>query len=253
MKKHGLLIFIFICLGLSFGLVFADEINQNIETVIIDDFDNATTLKGANRQWFWYVRGSKFIIEDSLEWKLVRGYPDTLYSKKQAEGKDLHILGIKASFDRKGYNYLEVIPVTKDKNGKIVAKPIELPGMVKSIDLWVWGANFNYYIEVFLLDSRGINHRLFLGDLNFEGWKNLSVNIPSYIPQSRRYIPKREALYLTKIVIWTRPNERVNDFYVYFDNLKVNTDTFISKFDGDELADPEELEKLWNEGKAIQP
>jgi hypothetical protein len=45
----------------------------------------------------------------------------------------------------------------------------------------------------------------------------------------------------------------VNNFSAYFDQLKVNTDTFIVKFDGDELADPEEANRIWTEGKAIQP
>lgn len=253
MKKQLLLLLLFISAGAVIGIVGADEINENIETVVVDDFDSATTLKGSQRAWFWYLRGSKFAVEESLDCKLIEGYPDTLFTKKQAEGKDLHVLGIKGSFNRKGYNYFEVIPVTKDESGKIVSRPIELPGLVKTIDLWVWGSNFDYYIEIFLLDSRGVNHRLKLGELTFEGWKNLSVKVPSYIPQSRRYIPKHEALYLTKIVIWTRPNERVNDFFVYFDHLKVNTDSFISKFDGDEMAEITEVERMWSEGLAIQP
>jgi len=253
MKKQLLIILILLSAFFVFGLLFADAYVENIETKVVDDFDSAETLNGQPRQWFWYVRGSKFIDQKELEWKLVPGYPDTLFSKRQAEGKDLHILGIKGSFNRKGYNYLEVIPVSKNEKGEIDSHPIELPGKVKTIDLWVWGSNFNYYIEVFLLDSRGINHRLMLGDLTFEGWKNLSVQVPTYIPQSRRYIPKHEALYLTKLVIWTRPNERVRDFYVYFDHLKVNTDTFITKFDGDELGDLQEVNRLWEEGTSIQP
>jgi hypothetical protein len=255
MKKQIFLYCLFFCLFTIFGarIGTADEKVQNMETVIIDDFDNDTTLKGKPREWFWYVRGSKFVVEESLNWKLVPAYPDTLFSKKQVEGKDLRVLGIQGSFDRKGYNSYEVIPVTKDDKGKIIPRSIELPGKVKAIDLWVWGSNFNYYIEVYLLDSRGVNHRLFLGDLTFEGWKNLSVSVPESIPQSRRYIPKHEALYLTKLVIWTRPDERVNDFYVYFDHLKVNTDTFISKFDGDEMADIDEVNRMWKDGKSIQP
>ncbi len=241
----------FLCSGaLS---VFADEITSNIETTIIDDFDNPTTLNGKDREWFWYLRGSKFAIEESLDCKLVASYPDTLFTKKQAEGKDLHVLGITGSFDRKGYNYYEVIPVKKGDDGKIQAYPIALPGIVKQIGIWVWSASFNYYVEFFLLDENGVNHRLFLNDMKFEGWKSLSVNVPTSIPQSRRSIIKNESLKLTKIVIWTRPEERVNNFYAYFDQLKVNTDTFITKFDGDELADPEEVNRVWTDGKEIQP
>ncbi|MBN2353961.1 MAG: flagellar filament outer layer protein FlaA [Spirochaetales bacterium] len=250
-RRIPLLVFMCVFLSLCAAAAVADEVATNIETKIIDDFDSSTTLNDKPRAWSWFVRGSKFIDPAVLDWKLVEGYPDTLYTRKQAEGKDLHILGIKGSFLRKGYNYYEVIPVTKDDKGNWIPRPIELPGIVKSIDLWVWGSGFNYNIEVCVVDSRGVNHNLQMGSILFEGWKSLSVNVPSYIPQSRRYIPKREALYLTKIVIWTSADERVNDFYVYFDQLKVNTDTFISKFDGDELADPEEINKLWTGGESF--
>jgi hypothetical protein len=251
MKKQMTLFSIIICvfLILCTGSAGADENATNIETRIVDDFDNAETLNGKPRECTWLVQGSKFIDKESLAWKLVDGYPDTLYTRKQAEGKELRILAIKGSFQRKGYNMYEIIPVKKDDKGNMVPRPIELPGLVKTIDLWVWGSGFNYDIEVFVIDSRGVNHRLKLGNLQFEGWRSLSAVVPSYIPQSRRYIPKREALYLTKIVIWTTADERVNDFFCYFDQLKVNTDTFISKFDGDELADPEEINKRWTDGK----
>jgi len=69
------------------GMVVADENVENLETVVVDDFDSEATLKGTEREWFWYVRGSKFVVQDALDWKLVEGYPDTLFTKKQAEGK----------------------------------------------------------------------------------------------------------------------------------------------------------------------
>jgi hypothetical protein len=254
MKKH-IMFFLFICAILFFGVftAVADEINSNIETRITDDFDNPDTLNGKPRDFFWHVRGSKFIIEGSTECKLIQSYPDTLFTKKQAAGKDLHVLGVKGSWDRKGYNYLEVIPVKKNKDGKIEASPIALPGHVNQIGLWIWSSSYDYYVEIFLLDERGVNHRLFLGDMNYEGWRSLTTNVPTAIPQSRHNIIKNESLYLTKIVVWTRPNERVNDFACYFDNLRINTDTFIAKFDGDELSDPDEIDKIWSEGKEIQP
>jgi hypothetical protein len=90
-----------------------------------------------------------------------------------------------------------------------------------------------------------------MGDLNFVGWKNLRINIPDSIPQSQKYLPKREGLSLVKFRIWTRPNEVVvvpgmeNEKDVdkavkfYFYHIKVLTDTFESLFDGDALTNPE--------------
>jgi hypothetical protein len=36
---------------------------------------------------------------------------------------------------------------------------------------------------------------------------------------------------------------------VFLDDLKVLTDLFETRFDGDELADPDNLNKLWASGK----
>jgi hypothetical protein len=37
----------------------------------------------------------------------------------------------------------------------------------------------------------------------------------------------------------------VNNFYFYLDHLKVLTDTFKTRFDGDELADDDREQELW--------
>ena len=93
-----------------------------------------------------------------------------------------------------------------------------------------------------------MDHVLPLGDLTFLGWKNLSVRIPNSIRQQRPYPPIYQGLVLTKLVIWTRPGERVNDFYIYFDQLKVLTDRFEERFDGDEMAEDYMVSKIWGSG-----
>ena len=84
--------------------------------------------------------------------------------------------------------------------------PIEipLPGRVKMIDMWVWSGNFNYYLEAFVRDYRGVVYTIPMGDLNFVGWKNLRINIPDNMPQSKKYLPRREGLTLVKFRIWTQ-------------------------------------------------
>jgi hypothetical protein len=74
----------------------------------------------------------------------------------------------------------------------------------------------------------------------------LRVRIPNSISQSKRILPKLAGLSFVKFRIWTTPTEKVDDFYVYFDQFKVLTDTFETFFDGDELADPERVQQLWS-------
>jgi hypothetical protein len=50
-------------------------------------------------------------------------------------------------------------------------------------------------------------------------------------------------------VLWTRPHERVNDFYVYFDHIKTLSDMFVTRFDGDTLAEEDRIQEIWNIGE----
>jgi hypothetical protein len=117
--------------------------------------------------------------------------------------------------------------------------------------MWVWSGNYNYYLEAFVRDFRGVVYTIPMGNLNFVGWKNLRINIPDNVPQSKKYLPRHEALTLVKFRIWTRPTEIVvvpgteggtdvdKAVKFYFNNLKVLTDTFESLFDGDTMTNPD--------------
>lgn len=68
-------------------------------------------------------------------------------------------------------------------------KPYEVPfkGIVNQIDFWVWGANYLYYLDVLVRDANGRVHVLNAANLNFYGWKNVVVRVPSWIPQRSRF------------------------------------------------------------------
>jgi hypothetical protein len=53
------------------------------------------------------------------------------------------------------------------------------------------------------------------------------------------------SLRFVKFRIWTQPDETVGPFYIYMKQFKVLTDNFESAFDGDELADPDNINELW--------
>jgi hypothetical protein len=211
----------------------------NIQSEILVDFDDPEAQQ-------WIVRGSKFATEGFPRQAHVNTWPEALF-RQEPEGRTLNSLGIHARFDRQGYNYVEIIPAEEGENGDLVESSIRIPGRVQQLDLWYWGSNFDYYLEIHLRDYRGIVHVLELGDLNFLGWQNLRVNIPTFIPQSVQYAPSFRGLEIVNFVIWTRPQERVNDYYAYLDQIKVTTDLFEEPFDGERLADPEYVEGLWSD------
>lgn len=244
--KHGG--FKAVCLALSVCMtvasVFAaEEKAVNLESRILENFDGSSG-------YVWKVNASKFATKTDKETfpKLayIKTWPAAIHGYNR-EGKDIKSLGIWGRFDRKGYNWIDIYPVAKDDKDENPAE-IPIPGRVQLLDMWVWGANFNYYLEAYVRDYKGVVHIINMGDLNFEGWKNLRINIPSNIPQEKRTLPKRQALTLVKFRIWTRPVERVDDFQVYINQIKVLTDTFETLFDGDELADPARVQELWTAG-----
>jgi hypothetical protein len=49
------------------------------------------------------------------------------------------------------------------------------------------------------------------------------------------------------MVITTAPDEKVDDFYFFIDELNELTDLSIQRFDGDDLADVDTLNSLWQQ------
>jgi hypothetical protein len=225
-------------------------------------------------------------IKPDIQMARVSAWPQALHGKN-VEGDPFYCLGLTTAFTQPGYNYVEIMParefdpekdirefiegkdeesdvvLTKcnkryvsdtdkiihiDQEGKEwVSDPIVFEGRVQAISVWVWGSNYDYYLEAHLEDYRGITHVLPMGDLSYEGWQNLTVEIPGVIPQSVQYIPKLQRLKLVKFMLWTRPDERVSNFYLYIDQIKIVTDLFETRYDGDELEEPKKIQEIWGE------
>ena len=224
---------------------FGDEKTINLETRILESFDG-------DSNYDWKLTASKFATSNDNETFPKLAYADAwplaIFGSNR-EGKTLKSLGIWGRFDRRGYNWIDVFPIEKGAGDDAVPSEIPMPGRVRDIDVWVWSGNFNYYMEAYVRDYLGVVHIIYLGNLGFEGWKNLLVPIPNNIPQSKRTLPRLESLRFVKFRIWTTPTERVDNFFVYLDQFKILTDTFESLFDGDELTFPDRVDEIWNTGK----
>jgi hypothetical protein len=226
---------------------YGDDVPSVIlQTVILESFNGDD-----NAAYVWKTDASRFITRtEDLSFPIlsfVDAYPNQAFrvSRTNPNPDPLRSLGIHGRFDRKGYNWIDIYPVrADDPDAKPVGIPI--PGRVRTMDMWVWGANLRYYIEVYIRDDNGVPYALKLGDISFRGWRNLSVNIPTNIPQSRRTLPSHAGLQFIKFRIWTQPVERVDNFYIYFKQLKILTDVYEALFDGSDLGDPDFVESLWS-------
>ena len=263
MKQGGfragrLIALLFVMLSLAVFSVFADENTVDIASIVIESFNGESsrqwTASGRLRTYDfeWRVDASKFastVDGDSFpQLAYVEAWPMAAFGAS-ADDRNLKSLGIWGKFDRRGYNWIDLYPVRVDGPEDEAPLPFEIPipGRIQSLDMWVWGSNLNYYLEAYFRDYQGVVHNLYMGSLSFQGWRNLRMNIPTSIRQSRRVLPRYAGLHFVKFRIWTTPMERVDNFYIYFNQMKILTDVFESLFDGDELADPERVQQLWGQ------
>ncbi|MDR0877705.1 MAG: flagellar filament outer layer protein FlaA [Treponema sp.] len=250
LKAVCLVIWAFVAVMPGFG----DEHTVDYESIILESFDGNTehswpidgTMKTFDFEW--KLDASKFATKNDDEafpqMTYVPSWPVALFGNNR-DGKDLKSLGIHGRFDRRGYNWIDLYPV---KTGEDEPFELPIPGRISYVDLWVWGSNLDFYIEAYFRDHNGVVHNIRMGNIGYTGWANLRANIPNNVAQSKRILPRLAGLTFVKFRIWTQPTEKVGDFYIYFDQFKVLTDTFESLFDGDELADPERVQELWANG-----
>jgi hypothetical protein len=245
--KHGsfkiICLIIWACIMVSPGLS-ADEITNSFESRILESFNGDSDSK-----YIWKADASRFITKTEEATYPILAYVDAwpvavFGYNRSGDTPPLKSFGINGRFDRTGYNWIDIYPVlADDQDGGPFEIPI--PGRVRNFDMWIWGANLKYYIEIYVRDYRGVVHGIKLGDISHTGWKNLQVNLPSHIIQSRRTLPAYAGLRFVKFRIWTQPVERVDNFYIYFKQFKILTDMFDPLFDGNDLADPDHVQKLW--------
>jgi len=237
---------------------YGDEHTVDLESVVIEDFGGSTTHEwndGRHPRKFefsWMLAASKFATKSKDDSGKDVSYPIMQYVETwpialngyNRDGKDIKSLGIHGRFDRRGYNWVDLYPVGSDNN----PFEIPMPGRIRYIDMWAWGANLDYTVEAYVRDYQGVVHIIKMGNLAYTGWKNLRAHIPNHINQSKRVLPNLAQLRFIKFRVWTLPSEKVDDFYIYLKHFKVLTDIFVSPFDGDELADPDLLPQLWANG-----
>jgi hypothetical protein len=241
--KRGTVVSILLVLLIAAGAV-ADEATTNWQGVILESFDPSDPN---SREWI--VQGSRFLDTDNV--RVPFGYQIIEDQWPEAMGQPAAdtpgIMGVQASFKRRGYNWLEFIPVSgdTDENGNPIPDPIPIEGSPMSIDLWAWSPNNDFYVEVHIADYNGIVHQIRLGGTNYLGWRNLQATIPGSIPRSVRNSPFARPMELVKVVLWTRPSATVGGFQFYLDQIKVLTDMFVTRYDGEGLANPDFISETW--------
>jgi hypothetical protein len=143
---------------------------------------------------------------------------------------DDYVLGVKASFFRRGTAELYVEAI----------RPLQVPGVTKTISMWVVGRNFNHRLNVVVADYFGNINILDMGKLNFSGWKQMTVAVPPTIVQRDYHYADRMGLQILGFLIEPDLLETYGTYYVYFDDLRAYTDLF-----ADEVRDTDDMTDGW--------
>jgi len=268
-----------VCLVLLVGTAlaaFGDDLTVSMESRILETFDNAD-----DALYVWHSDASRYAVGKdaadkdnpifaSLQLKEGESFPRINHFdiwpmalfRGNRDNKPLKSLGIWGKFKRMGYNWIDIYPTLKADGNDAKPYEIPIPGRVRFLDMWVWSPNVNYYMEAYLRDEQGVIYTIYMGSLVHDGWKNIRAAVPTSIPQRRRIILEtnssntlaagdRNSVFLkfVKFRIWTTPREEVNNFYIYLDQFKVLTDTFVTLYDGDELTNPDWIRENWGTNK----
>ncbi|MGL4987231.1 MAG: flagellar filament outer layer protein FlaA [Treponemataceae bacterium] len=158
--------------------------------------------------------------------------PDGL-SENQIDQKSL---GVRIDFFRRGQNPIYIKSV----------RPIPVEGIAKTVSVWIAGRNFNHTLKLLVQDAMGKNFELYLGKLNFSGWKKLTATIPASLDgktgiiQSNIHYPSRNGLRILGFRIDCDPDDAYGTYYIYFDDMRAVTDLYAF-----ESKDPDDMIDNW--------
>ena len=232
MKRLSRIALLLTILVASTGLLFAqvdtsadigqDQAQQLLQEVSISKFEDAG---------FWQVYMP--IDQGVVESRRFEGAPalkEPLPEEEElgiAEPDD-YVLGVKASFFRRGDAQIYVQPL----------RPLQVPGITKTISVWVVGRNFNHLLNVVVADYFGNVNILPMGTLNFTGWKQMTVAVPPSIVQQDYHYSDRMGLQILGFLIEPDMMEAYGTYYIYFDDLRAYTDLFADEYrDADDMID----------------
>jgi len=209
------------------GSLGLDAAQQYLKEVSVEKFE---------RDGFW--RSSMSPDDGYATTRLFNGAPAGKVVLPDEEGlniQDKFVLGTRIDFIHRGYTSFTLYPI----------RPIPIEGITKTVSVWVAGRNYNHELYLLLDDFFGRPFELYMGKLNFQGWKKLTVAIPPQAEDGLNGIVQRNYHYnnnlgikITGLRVNVDPWEAYGSYYVYFDDLRAVTDLFAeNNRDADDMPD----------------
>jgi hypothetical protein len=206
------------------GVLGVDTAQQNLREISVDRFEDPGF-------WLSSIPADRGLV---MHRRLAGGPADKQPIPEEVEAGiepvDDNVIGMKVDFYRRGATSVSLRPV----------RPLAVPGIVKTISVWVVGRNFNHRLSLVVEDYFGNVNILPLGRMNFSGWKQLTVAIPPTLDQRNPHYNTETGLRILGFVIDADINEAYGTYYVYFDDMRAVTDLF-----AEESRDPDDMVDNW--------
>ena len=112
---------------------------------------------------------------------------------------------------------------------------------IKSMKIQAYGSNYPHGFAVRLKDQNGNINDVFMGYLNFDGWKEIQWENPNYIDEVRNRELRLLPLYpqadpyvkLMGIILYRDGAAAGGDFVTYFKNIEISYDKAVLSLDRD--------------------
>lgn len=203
-------------------LIGIDKAQQELKEISISKFED---------DGFWaghMMRDDGYISLRRFEGSPADKKPLEGESTAQVKESDKFVLGAKIEHLHRAVTSFSVEPT----------QPLPIPGITKTISVWVVGRNVKHELYILLDDQFGNRAKVPLGDLAFTGWKKMTAAIPPNIRQSDARYPSKTGISIRSFEIVTDPAETYGTYYIYFDDLRAVTDLFAeNNRDADDMID----------------
>lgn len=217
------LLMCFVAISVFSSVVYGQSRAVYTETKVLYNFETVEEwqpISNASRFMFTGTKKNGNGIE--MTYPNIRLFPTKPFGLGNLSDGSTNSLGVSVLFDRKAYNFFDLVPTDQKL----------MDGQTKNLNVWVWGGNFDYKMEILVEDFKGYTHTFDLGSLRYAGWRNLEATIPTYIAQTEEHLPSVRGLRFLNFRFWSSPDTKVENFTVLLDYFQVIMNTYRESYDG---------------------
>lgn len=213
------------------SLIGTDTAQQRLKEISVTKFEDAGFWYGAIAGDFGVIQARSFpggpldkeAIEDEVQAGIVQVDGDGVITKG-----DNNVLGVKVSFYKRGVVDFAIRPI----------RPIPVPGISKTLSVWVAGRESKHRLEILISDPYGNIAKIDMGRLDFPGWQQLTVAVPQSLRQRDTHYSYMGGISIRGFNVSCELDETYGHFFIYLDDLRAVTDLFEEELrDVDDMLD----------------